>query len=116
LKPGVSIEQARTAINVPYSHIVTDVEAPLQRGMSDQTMARFKAKQVVLDNGARGQSTVSREAREPLTLLLGVTGLVLIIACANIANLLLARAAARAAEMSIPLSLGANRCSSSRSC
>jgi predicted permease len=109
LKPGVSIEEARTALNVPYSQIVNEVEAPLERGMSDQTMARFKAKQVTIEDGARGQSTVGTQAREPLTLLLGVTALVLVIACANIANLLLARGASRAGEMSIRLSLGAGR-------
>ena len=96
LKPGVSIEQARTAIATPYRTIVNDVEAPLQNGMSPQTLARFKAKPILLDAGSRGQSSVSREAKAPLTLLLGVTGFVLLIACANIANLLLARGAARA--------------------
>ncbi len=43
LRPGASIEQARTQLNVPYRAIINDVEAPLQRGMSDQTMTRFKA-------------------------------------------------------------------------
>jgi predicted permease len=109
LKPGISLDQARTAINVPYHQIVTDVEAPLQQGMSDQTMARFKAKPILIENGWRGQSSVHGEARTPLLLLLGVTALVLLIACANIANLLLARAAARANEMAIRLSLGAGR-------
>ncbi len=109
LKPGVSIERARGELGARYHAIVNDVEAPLQKGMSEQTMARFRDKPIVIAPGARGQTSVSREARAPLTLLLGVTALVLLIACANIANLLLARSAARAGEMAVRLSIGAGR-------
>ncbi|MEO8680652.1 MAG: ABC transporter permease, partial [Vicinamibacterales bacterium] len=66
LKPGVSLGQARIAINGPYHSIINDVEAPLQKGMSEQTMARFKAKEVTVVEGARGQSDVHKEARMPL--------------------------------------------------
>ena len=109
LKPGVSIAQATTAVSTPYKNIINDVEAPLQKGMSAQTLTRFKAKPLLVEPGSRGQSSVSREAKAPLTLLFGVTAFVLLIACANIANLLLARGAARAGEMAVRLSIGAGR-------
>lgn len=109
LKPGVTLEQARTGINVPYRGFVNDVEAPLQQGMSEQTLARFRTKVLEVTEGPQGQSSVHGEARAPLILLLGVTALVLVIACANIANLLLARSAKRAAEMAVRLSIGASR-------
>ena len=109
LKPGVSVAQARSGINALYHPIITDVEAPLQKGMSEQTLARFKAREVDLAPGWRGQSNMQREARTPLWMLFCVTGIVLLIACANIANLLLARGASRAMEMGVRLALGASR-------
>jgi predicted permease len=108
-KHGVSLQQVASALNVRYHAIINDVEAPLQKGMSEKTLARFKAKELVVSPGGRGQSSTHREARAPLTLLFVVTGVVLIIACANIANLLLARSAARSGEMAVRLSIGASR-------
>ena len=109
LKPGVSVDEAKATANAVYHPIITDVEAPLQKEMSDKTMASFRNKSLVLAPGARGQSSINREARTPILLLFSVTGVVLLIACANIANLLLARGAGRATEMGVRLALGATR-------
>jgi len=109
LKPGVTVPQAQAGLNGIYHSIINDVEAPRQQGMSDATLGLFKAKQVTLEPGWRGQSRMHADAKMQLVMLFCVTGIVLLIACANIANLLLARGAGRALEMGLRLALGASR-------
>ncbi|HEY8520888.1 MAG TPA: ABC transporter permease [Gammaproteobacteria bacterium] len=93
LRPGVSMEQAAASLNTLYRGIINDVEAPLDAMLSGPDLERFRQKQITLAPGARGQSDLPRLAAQPMALLLGVTALVLLIACFNVANLLLAQGA-----------------------
>ena len=109
LKPGATIQTATTAVNAVYHRIISDVEVPLQKDMSAQTLAKFKAKVVTLEDGRRGQSLLLGQAKMPLVMLFATAGIVLLIACANIANLLLVRGAGRSLEVAVRLTLGATR-------
>lgn len=109
LEPNVSLDQARAALAPLYRSILTEMEAPLHAGLGERRLAEFVAKPILLTDGRRGQSFLDDAVTPRLLLLFAVTGIVVLIACANVANLLLARLSARTAEVAVRLSIGATR-------
>jgi predicted permease len=106
LSPNVTAERASASINGLYSGILDDVEGPLNSAKPGDP---FLQKRIVLKAGAHGQSTMPDATAQPLILLFGLTALILLIVCVNVANLLLVRGAGRAGEMAIRASIGASR-------
>ncbi|HLY19237.1 MAG TPA: ABC transporter permease [Bryobacteraceae bacterium] len=108
LKPGVSRQQAESALNV-FWHPILEEEARNTPSASQKYRQEFAARQLKLMPGGIGISGVRDQASGPLMVLMCMAGLLLLIACANIANLLIARAAGRRKEIAIRLAIGAGR-------
>ena len=110
LKPDFSREQAEVAIQAPYRQIIEqETREAGFAGVSDHEQDQFLRSRLVLWVGGRGHSLLSFGLREPLSLLMILAGLVLLVTCANVSNLLISQATSRQKEISIRLAMGSGR-------
>jgi predicted permease len=110
LRPGVTREAAATALQPFFrARLEADLADPDFRSAPDSIRQRYRANRIVVNPGGQGRSRLRAEMTAPLWVLMGTAAGVLLIACANVANLLLAHGAARQREMAMRLALGASR-------
>jgi predicted permease len=110
LREGVTAEGARAGLQPLYQSILQrEASEPEFATASADTKRRFLEGALRVDDASRGRSQFRRSVSEPLIILMAVAAGVLLIVCANVANLLLARGAARHRELALRLAVGASR-------